>query len=113
MNPRVIGPLCTLPTEELLEVQGLPVTIKRDYIVAGYVDFTQERVILFRGDGMSLVAPMSMFTGRPTTPDFEQFSITDYGQTLVFGPFEAAVDSVLYDLDPQYKSKVDANRVTN
>lgn len=113
MNPRVIGPLTVLPTEELLEVQGLPTGIKRDYIVAGYVDFTLGHVILFRGDGTSVVAPMSMFTDRPTKPDFEQFSITDYGQTLVFGPFEAAVDSVLYDLDPQYKSKVDANRVTN
>lgn len=111
---REIGPLAVLVPEEMEFVTALPLKDKIDLIISGYVDFTLHRVMLFRGDGTSLVVSMEFFTPRPKLgPDFDDFSIIDYGNGLKFGEYEAATDAVLYEHDPSYKVRADANRVTN
>lgn len=107
------GPLQVLKYSEMLEVVKLPAEEKANYIVAGYVNFESAQVVLYRGDGFTLEVDMDMFSSAVTQPDFNQFAIIDYGQTLQFGEFEASTDYVLYNTDPQYKLKADANRLTN
>jgi hypothetical protein len=111
---REIGPLAVLSRDEMEFVQALPTKDKRDLIISGYIDFTLRRVMLFRGDGTSLMVSMVFFEPRPKlAPNFDEFSIIDHGLTLKFGEYEAAVDYVLYEHDPSYKVRADANRVTN
>lgn len=112
-NPcRQIGLLKTLSRDELTEIFALPSVEKRRLITAGYADFTLQQLVLFRGDGTSVVAPFSMFEPTPkTSPDFEELDIIDYGHTVKLGPYEAATSSILYELDPDYKEYYEANRI--
>lgn len=111
---RDIGPLVVLVPEEMEYVTALPAADKRDLIISGFIDYTLRTITLYRGDGTSLIAPLSMFKSNPVqSPDFDKFSIIDHGLALAFGEYEAAVDYVLYELDPQYKLRADANRLTN
>ncbi|MBI2606522.1 MAG: helix-turn-helix transcriptional regulator [Deltaproteobacteria bacterium] len=62
-------------------------------------------VTLVRGDLNSIVVPLSTFrpSGDGVKPDFSNFSIDDYGQTLKFGEYEASSDAVFYEFDPLYR----------
>lgn len=75
------GPLAILTANEMMEVVSLPNSEKCNLIVAGYINFRDNEIFLFRGDGISLVVPMTMFSGRPTLPDdmttFMSFEIYD------------------------------------
>jgi hypothetical protein len=108
---REIGPLSILDYEGLLEIQRISGEEKRRYIQAGYADFTFQHLVLFRGDGTSVIAPFSMFEPTPNeTPDFHDLEIIDYGQTVRLGKYEASTRSILIDLDPEYKKYCDSIR---
>jgi len=53
-----------------------------------------------------LVVPLAWFS-RPgrARPNVEDFEITDFGQTIRFGEFEAATGAVLYEFDPQARRR--------
>ena len=62
---------------------------------------------LVRGNARSLIIPFAHFpaSGDGTRPDFERLSFTDHGRTVVLGDYEAAVDAILYDFDPEYRRR--------
>lgn len=97
MHPPVIGPCQFLPSEEL--EKAVTSKNKADLIVAGYYDYLAKHLVLFRGDGTFLIASASMFpSDAKCEPDFEQFSLTDYGQTIKLGDYEADSLSLINEL---------------
>ena len=94
-----------LPAEELVEVFASP---RRDELfVGGVVNVQDEVVVLYRGSMEPLLVPTSWFApaGDGTAPDFADFSIDDFGQTVRFGPYEAAADAILYEHDADYRRR--------
>jgi hypothetical protein len=111
---RRLGELSILKVEELKEVLALPAVDKRRLITAGYADFSLQQLVLFRGDGTSVIAPFGMFEPSGTTaPDFNELEIIDYGHTVRLGSYEASTRSILTDLDPEYKEYIRSIRRTN
>ena len=50
-------------------------------------------------------------TANGIRPNFDDFSVADYGYTLKFGDYEAAADAVLYEYDPQFRRRLKRRRV--
>jgi len=98
----------SLPAEELFHVFQLPREKSRDLFVGGSVEPSMQAVMLTRGDLSGLVVPFSFFrpSGTGVTPDFTSFKVTDYGQTVQLGSYEAAADAILYELDPKYRQRL-------
>lgn len=99
-----------LPSEELAEV--LEADNKDQLFIAGSVDADSETLTLWRGNGKSLVVPLSGFrpSGEGKKPDFKRFSVADYGHTLRFGEYESSVDAVLYEHDPEFRAMLNKRR---
>lgn len=104
-----IGPLKCLPPDELKNLMSLSTEKRHNYLISGYADFDNKHIMCFRGSGTSFVIPFSIFTpsGTGLEPDFEQLEFIDYGQTIKLGEYEASVHGILYDLDEEYRHKVD------
>ncbi len=103
-------PCAFLPPEELACVLQSP---DRQFLfIGGSVDHKSRTCTLWRGDLSSIVVPFDAFpaAGDGTRPDFQDFSVTDYGQTLRFGRYEAATEAVLYEYDPDYRRHLKARR---
>ena len=94
---------------ELLELNGLLDVVdsykKRDLFIGGTVDPDDQALVLYRGDFTSLLVPFAWFEPRPVAgpPDWTKFQITDFGQTLRMGDYEAATDAILYEFDPVFR----------
>jgi Helix-turn-helix domain len=92
-----------LPPDELPEVLASP--HRDDLFIGGAVDAADRVLVLYRGNLESLVVPLAWFA-RPDGPraEIDDFEVTDFGQTVRLGRFEAAADAILYEFD------VDARR---
>src|ERR1035437_5732277 len=68
--------------------------------------------MLLRGNLQAVVAPFSLFpkSGDGTAADFAMLRLTDYGWTIALGEYEAAADAILYELDPDYRSRLKKQR---
>jgi hypothetical protein len=99
-----------LPPEELAEV--LLSENRGDLFIGGFVDTTTKTITLWRGNLESLTVPFSAFPkpGDGTKPDFSKFAVIDYGQTIQFGPYEAAADAILYEFEPDYRRRIKKER---
>ena len=99
-----------LPPEELSEV--LAADNGEDLILGGTIDKTSRTITLWKGNLDSVTVPFAAFrpSGDGIRPDFSSFAVTDYGQTLVLGEYQAATDAVLYELDPQYRRRIAKRR---
>lgn len=99
-----------LPDDELAEV--LMAKNCRNLFIGGTVDNESETVTLWRGDLESLVVPFSAFpqSGDGISPDFSRFAVTDFGQTIQFGSYEAAADAILYEYDVIYRRQTSRAR---
>jgi hypothetical protein len=100
-----------LPTEQLAEVLSLPLPERRDLCIGGVVDELNGTLALTRGDFETITVPLSIF--RPSgnaAPKFRSLAVDDYGQTIRFGSYEATVDVVLYELDSDYRRRVNMRR---
>lgn len=99
-----------LPPEELAAV--LADDRRNDLVIGGIVDHLSKNLILWRGSFESLPVPFAAFapSGKGVVPDFEQFRVTEYGQTIQLGPYEAATDSLLYDFDSEYRRRIGKER---
>ncbi len=102
-----------LPDEELGEVLQSP--RRADLFIGGFTDDASHTVTLWRGNLDSITAPFSSFpkSGDGTSPDFSRFVVTDCGQTVQLGDYEASTDSILYENDPDYRRKVKKNRLVS
>jgi len=100
----------TLSLAELAEV--VSAENRGGLFISGTVNKENGTLTLWRGNLTPLVVPLSAFqpTGNGERPDFDRFTITDYGQTLRFGDYEASADAVLYEYDPDYRRTLNAQR---
>ena len=107
MLDRVVVPVPKtrmLAGEELAFVLTSPPARRADRFIAGVADPDREVLILTRGNMQSLVVPFSFFRPSPTSePRFDRLAITDYGQTVKLGDYEAAADTILYFHDPEFR----------
>jgi len=95
-----------LAAEELAEV--LEAENGSDLFIGGSVDDATKTITFWRGNVKTLTVPFVAFekSGDGTVPDFNQFSVIDCGQTVRLGDYEAAVDAILYEYDPEYRRRI-------
>ena len=95
-----------IPAEELAEV--LEADNRANLLIGGFVNKATQTITLWRGNLESLTVPFSAFekSGDGTEPDFDAFSVIDCGQTVKLGNYEAAVDAILYEYDPEYRRAI-------
>jgi len=109
---RIIGdlpPFRILPLEQLAEVLTSP--RRSDLFIGGCLDRATESLTLVRGDLNLLTVPLRIFRTRGATkPDFKQFDVDEYGYAIRFGAYEASADKVLYEADPDYRRRFNAQR---
>ncbi|MGM0487045.1 MAG: helix-turn-helix domain-containing protein [Planctomycetota bacterium] len=100
-----------IPTEELAEV--LETDSRPDLFIGGSVNHDTSTVTFWRGDLKPLTVPFTTFakSGTGTKPDFNKFAIIDCGQTVQLGDYEAAVDAILYEFDPDYRRRISKRRL--
>jgi DNA-binding Xre family transcriptional regulator len=99
-----------LPNEELAEVLSAPHAA--DLLIGGQVDAEAGVLLLFRGNLVPLVVPLSVFQQAPNgpRPDPRRFAVIDHGQTIQLGDYEAATSAILYEVDPDYRRRVKQRR---
>ncbi len=99
-----------LEPEELAE--ALTADNRSDLFIGGLVDDSTETITLWRGNLDRLTVPYSAFQDSKDgiRPDFTRFKVTDYGQTVSFGDYEAAADAILYEHDPDYRRRIKKER---
>jgi hypothetical protein len=110
----VIGLVSTykmLPSEELVEVLLAPAEESRDLFIGGLVNSATATLTMTRGNLETVVVPLSLF--RPSgdaTADPSDFAVTAYGHTIRLGKYEASADAILYEVDPDYRKRLNAKR---
>lgn len=100
-----------IPADELAEV--LETDNRPDLFIGGSVNHVTDTITFWRGDLKPLTVPFSAFekSGDGTEPDFNRFSVIDCGQTVRLGDYEAAVDAILYEYDPEYRRRISKKRL--
>ena len=100
-----------LPPDELAEAMSAP--HREELFIGGLVNHESQIVTLWRGDFDSLEVPFSAFdvSGDGIAPDFNAFSVTDYGQTVRLGEYEAAADALLYEFDEKFRRRKNKDRL--
>lgn len=100
------GGLQLLEPKELADVLS---ENRGDLFVGGEVNGDEQVLVLYRGSFDRLAVPLTWFKRESDVePDFDDFAILDYGQTIRFGSFEASSDAILYDFDPDYRAKLES-----
>jgi hypothetical protein len=99
-----------LPAEEL--AQAVSAENAADLIIGGVVDHEAGVVRFIKGDLDSLLVPIVTFRVTPhgPKPDLDAMQLTDCGQTVKLGEYEAAADAILYEHEPSYRKRVKARR---
>ena len=100
-----------MPTRQLLEV--VAASDAKDRLIAVVVSPVDESLVLYRGSVERLAVPMSWFepSGTGVCPDFNDVEVIDEGRTLRLGQYEAAVEAVLYEFDPEFRRRERARRL--
>ena len=100
-----------LPYADLLEVLGTTDALTQDLIIGGWASIERELLVLVRGDLQTVLAPFSMFEAtKHARPNFRKLAFEDHGHTVRLGNYEASSGSILYDLDPDYRRRQNAQR---
>lgn len=99
------GHVALLPVEEMAEV--LASDDRENLFIGVAADAKDRTVILYRGTIEPLLVPAAWFRGRPGGPkaDLSKLAVTDFGQTIRLGEFEAASDALLYEFDAEYRRR--------
>jgi hypothetical protein len=99
-------------SDDLLEILSAPEEERRSLFVGVRWDETQQGLVLVRGDLSYWFAPADMFAPAAdgTTPDFRQARVTDSGNTVALGAYEASADAILYEVDPHYRRELNRKR---
>jgi hypothetical protein len=106
-----VGAVKLLPPDELAEVLVTPKEETRDVFISGLYDPATETISLTRGNLETVVVPLSLFRPSGTTaPEPTLLAVTDYGHTINLGGYEASADSILYEVDPDYRRRINAKR---
>lgn len=99
-----------LPKEELDEVLKSP--DREDRFIGGVVDEDSMTVILWRGNFDPIAVPFKAFpaTANGIRPNFDKFSVIDYGQSLRFGNYESDAEAVLYEYASDFRRRLKQTR---
>lgn len=102
---------CFLPAEELAEV--LEADNRADLVIGGIVSEPTQTITLWLGNLDPLTVPFAAFepSGDGTRPNFHAFAVIDTGQTIKLGDYEAAVDALLYEFDPEFRRALAKKRL--
>ncbi len=94
-----------MPLDELTEV--LSSKNRRDLLIGGEFIPARSEILLYRGDLEPMTVPLGWFSPKPGSPepDAARLSVTDYGQTVRLGEYEAAADAILYEFDDDYRPR--------
>jgi len=105
-----VGGYRWLPVEELITVITGKDAANR--FIGEAADSESRTLALVRGDCQTVVVPFSLFeeTADGAKPDFGALSFTDYGHTVVLGEYEASADAILYEIDEEYRRKLNKER---
>lgn len=95
-----------LPPDEMADV--LVDEHMEDYFIGGVVDRDDKALVLYRGNFEPLLVPLDWFKARPRRPrpDFDALALTDSGNTVQLGEYEAGTDAILYEFDPQARCRM-------
>ena len=97
--------MISLSKEEAKEIFKLPLQERQKYILTARVDLEKNLLIFGRGNGAIGSIDLGFFTPSGTeTPDFDHLEIIDHGQTIKFGNYEAATDSILEEVERVYSN---------
>lgn len=78
-----------------------------DLLVGGIVNTSEGVIVLYRGSFDRMSVPFEWFQrSSDVEPDFNDFEVTDHGQTVRLGDFEASADAILYAFDSSYRSRM-------
>lgn len=73
---------------------------EKELALEGTIIPKDKLVVLFTNKQRHLVFPFELFEpNMKYAPDFTQFEIVDWGQTLKFGEYEAALDALIQDVE--------------
>lgn len=100
-----------LAREELLEV--LTSEERKDRFIAAAADKQARALLLLRGNLEPVIVPVGWFhrSRKGPKPDLDDCAVTDWGQTVRMGEYEAAADAILYHFDRSYRRRAKARRV--
>jgi hypothetical protein len=83
----------------------------RELFIGGWTHLDSGFLALVRGDLRTILAPFSMFAAaRDAKPNFRELAFEDHGHTVCLGDYEASADSILYELDADYRRSLNARR---
>jgi len=101
-----------LPKDELAEVLLGASVDRSEFLIGGAADLNTHTLCLVRGDCRQVAVPFSSFpaSGDGTAPDFSKLRFTDYGHTVALGDYEASADAILYEIDADYRKKLNRTR---
>src|SRR5262249_54995658 len=97
--------VAVLPVDELTEV--LASENRENLLIGAAADADDRTLILYRGTLEPLLVPMAWFRARHggPKPDPSKLAVTDFGQTVRLGTYEAATDAMLYEFDAAYRRR--------
>ena len=97
-----------LPPNELCEVLQAEEETRRTLAIGGAIDEASRQIVLVLGDLELVRVPLGILkpSGDGTKPDFSRFEIRDFGHSVAFGEYEAAVDALLYEVDSNYRKRL-------
>ena len=86
---------------------------RADLLIGGFVKHSNETITFWRGNLESLTVRFSSSakSGDGTVPNYDAFSVIDCGQTVKLGNYEAAVDAILYEHDPEFRRAISKQRL--
>ncbi len=79
-----------------------------DFFIGGVVDREDKALVLYRGNLEPLLVPLDWFRAKPRRPepDFDALALTDSGNTVQLGEYEAGTDAILYEFDPEARPRL-------
>ncbi len=88
---------------------------RNDLFIGGAIDLPDKSVLLIRGSLEPMVVPLAWFRSQrgKQASAVASFQVTDYGQTVRIGTFEAAADAILYEFDPDYRTRSRKNQLAS
>lgn len=100
-----------LAPDDLFDVLAAPNAA--DLFIGGLVNNEDAKLVLYRGNFDYLIVPFSWFTAGPGSPqpDFSDFEVIDWGNTIRLGQYEGASDAVLYEFDADYRRQAKKNLI--
>lgn len=100
-----------LPMEELAEVLSSP--HRAELFIGAAAAPADAAVILYRGNLEPLVVPLGWFRKRSAgpSPNISDLTVTDFGQTIRLGDYEAATDAILYEFDVEYRRRAKKRQI--